>query len=247
MAHEETNKTRKCETCPVSAVSVELVNPLLVIVSYADHLMDDGRCTSNNRVLLERIKANALYAKALTEGIGDLTLVEGGTLKVSVSDFDLMIHVQEALVSSRLSAEKKGLKFDLDFASGVPSRVQTDHRLLARIIQNIVDNAVKYTQQGSIKIRVSFSPKESLVNVSVEDTGIGIPADQRSRLFHICGRTDNAKRLATGTGLSLFLAKRFALALGGDVRLVRSVVGQGSEFNVSFKTGHDPATPPLTT
>jgi two-component system phosphate regulon sensor histidine kinase PhoR len=138
--------------------------------------------------------------------------------------------IESCVETTRFRADQKKLALRVECPESLP-KIRGDARRLSEILQNLFDNAVQYTPEGG-QITVRASAEASWVRISVADTGIGIPSDQRQRIFERFYRVDAARsREAGGTGLGLSIARHLAEAHGGRIE-VESEVGRGSTFTL---------------
>jgi two-component system, OmpR family, phosphate regulon sensor histidine kinase PhoR len=140
--------------------------------------------------------------------------------------------IESCATTTLMRASRRELSLDVNFPPALPP-VRGDASLLREVLQNLLDNAVQYTQPGG-KITLSAAPRDSEVVVTVADTGIGIPVAEKERIFERFYRVDAARsREVGGTGLGLSIAKHIVEAHGGRI-WVDSSVGQGSQFHFSI-------------
>ena len=168
---------------------------------------------------------------ALINEILDLSRIEAGRLQLEVQDFDLadlLRRMAEALASL---ATAKGLQLEADVASGV-DRMTSDPRRVAQVVSNLLTNAVKFTERGSVHLRAQASDDQ--VIIVVQDTGRGIAAEDLAQIFKPFVQVgDSGTQHHDGTGLGLAISLQLARALGGDIR-VQSTPGEGSRFELTL-------------
>jgi anti-sigma regulatory factor (Ser/Thr protein kinase) len=134
----------------------------------------------------------------------------------------------------RVHADQKGLELSAVVEATVPPTVETDAVRFRQMLLNLLGNAVKFTEQGSVSVRTRYSSSDSTLTVEISDTGIGIPAAAIDRVFQPFHQADSSVvRRHGGTGLGLSIVKRFAVLLGGDVT-VTSQPGSGSTFTLTI-------------
>lgn len=215
--------------------SHELRSPADAIRSIARTLLEGycGELNERQRNLVDRIERRA---RILAETVSDLlTLAQGrlGHATFSPQAVDLGRLVQESMQLFEERAAEKGLRMEAE-SGPEEAMVSGSEELVRSVLTNLVANAISYTPAGgSIRLRVSVSGAQVVLEVS--DTGIGIPRDERDRLFHEFFRASNAKRLTeTGTGLGLAIVKESIERCGGSIS-VDSEVGKGTTFRVSFR------------
>jgi signal transduction histidine kinase len=214
-------------------MSHEIRTPLGAILGFTDLLSDGSTSEEERRECVEIIKRNGKQLARLIDEILDLTKVESQRLDLETIEFSLRELIQD--LSSLLvhEAEKKGLQFSFDCAPSVPDRFISDPNRLRQILINLIGNAVKFTSAGWVKVSVSLS--EGLTGKQLEfivsDSGIGLTEEQAAKLFQPFMQADSSMtRRFGGTGLGLALSRRLARALGGDVTILKTRLGEGSSF-----------------
>ena len=178
----------------------------------------------------------------LINDILDLSKVEAGKMELMIEDLRLADLVQRLRRTFAHVAEEKGLGFTLDIDAGLPSSLRTDGNKLEQVLNNLLSNAFKFTANGTVRLHLGRPgtgvavPEallgQSLVALTVSDTGIGIPPDKFQRVFNAFEQVDaGTSRQFGGTGLGLAISRRIAQLLGGDI-VLRSESGTGSQFTV---------------
>ena len=209
----------------------ELRTPLQPIMGYADRLLKKGNLTRWQKERILIILQNAKGLLRLIQDILDINKIETGIMKFSMEEVDIVNLVKGVYTSFKPSVEDKKLRFILD-APEIKSCVETDPQKLTQVFFNLIDNAVKFTDQGSITIKVEDG--QDTVVVSIADTGIGIAEKDISHLFTKFFQTDSSlKRKQRGTGLGLAISREIIKTHGGKI-LVESVLGEGSTFRVKL-------------
>jgi two-component system phosphate regulon sensor histidine kinase PhoR len=211
----------------VANASHELKTPLTSIRGYAETLLHGGLSDEANRSrFVETIRTQAERLEALVDDLLSLADLERPDAELDLKDWDLGGIVRELASSFDDLTARRGLAMDVDAPSGV--WVHCDRKRLELALRNLIDNAVKYTEAGWVRIRVSKSASSARVEVS--DSGRGIPAEHVPRLFERFYRVDQGRsRALGGTGLGLSIVKH-AIGLHGGTTGVESRVGEGSTF-----------------
>jgi signal transduction histidine kinase len=180
------------------------------------------------------VRNSSRHLLSLINDILDLSKIEAGQLQVHREAFDLRQSVQRIVATVRPMAEAKSLALDEAVDPRVGA-VTSDRRRVEQILLNLLTNAVKFTDAGSIAVRVE--PADGAVRIAVSDTGIGLAAGEASQLFQPFLQIDSGTtRRHEGTGLGLAICRRLAHLLGGDVT-VESAPGAGSTFTLSLPLG----------
>jgi two-component system, OmpR family, phosphate regulon sensor histidine kinase PhoR len=215
----------------VANVSHELKTPLTVINGFAETLLEPDIDPAQRRQFVGTIQSNVLRMQRIVDDLLDLARYESGGWAPNPSSVDLRAAAAEIFLLVRPEAERKKLELCTEIAPGA-ERANADPTALRQILQNLVENAVRYTPGG--KVTVFARPAERGVTVGVRDTGIGIPAEHLSRIFERFYRVDAGRsREGGGTGLGLAIVKHLAEAHGGSVHAT-STVGMGTEIAVFF-------------
>ena len=232
-------------------MSHEIRTPMNGVLGMANLVRRAG-VTSQQQDYLEKIETSGRYLLGIVDDILDLSKIEAGKLELSPRDFALDDLVRDitAVVGDRASA--KGLAFRVDIANA-PTWLHGDSARLAQALVNYLGNAVKFTEHGSIALGCRVLDADDtgyLLRFEVADTGIGMTADERIRIFEPFEQADNtARRRFQGSGLGLAIAKRLADLMGGEVG-VESEPGKGSSFWLTVRLSRGaprsitPAAPP---
>jgi signal transduction histidine kinase len=223
-------------------MSHELRTPLNSVIGFANLLLKNksGNLQTDDLTRLERIKANGFHLLTLVNDVLDLSRVEAGRMPLLLSDVNLDILVLETIseMESRIS-EKKEIRLLTD----LPSRLaafRTDERKFKQVLINLMNNALKFTEQGSITIGVVADAATARpTGLEVRDTGIGIPAEKREVIFEAFQQADNTTaRQFGGSGLGLTITAALLKLMGHRLEL-DSEVGRGSTFRIVFGTPED--------
>ena len=213
-------------------VSHEMRTPLMLILGPLDVILDggSGQLSDPMRKCLERVRRNAARLTALVDDLLDVSRLEAGKWQVVWQPVPIVEVVSQLVDDTRPAAEARGLDLRL-MVDGDPGAVLLDRRMFDKIILNLLGNAIKFTPSGG-SIDVELRDLGVDLEITVADTGEGIPADQLPLLFQRYGQVDRAaRRRSYGTGLGLALVKEFAELMGGRVA-VDSQLGLGARFQV---------------
>jgi len=222
-------------------MSHEIRTPLTAILGYAELLHDPEVAQAERADAARTIQRNGQHLLSVIDDILDLSKIEAGKLQIELlpcSPRQLVAEVVEAL---RVRAAAKGLSLVATCVGPIPEQILTDPTRLRQILLNLGGNAIKFTEHGSVTLEVSSrntagSDGGQLV-VAVVDTGIGLDAEQASRLFAPFQQADaSTTRRFGGTGLGLVISKRLAQSLGGDIS-VHGARGSGCRFELTIATG----------
>lgn len=224
----------------LSNMSHELRTPLNSLLILAKLLSENtnGNLTQKQVEYSQTIYSAGNDLLALINDILDLAKIESGTMAVDlqlVSFIDLQLDLDRTFREIALS---KGLEFTIDLQNSLPAHLTTDPKRLLQILKNLLSNAFKFTEQGSVTLRIS--PEETgMIAFAVHDTGIGIPADKQHIIFEAFQQADGTtSRKYGGTGLGLSISMELSRLLKGRITLV-SQPGQGSTFTLHLPEHYD--------
>jgi signal transduction histidine kinase len=172
------------------------------------------------------VRGSRDHLRALIDDILDLSALESGELRLSSRAIDVYPIAQEVVKEAGIAASAKGLKLEL---SGKPAVAWADPRRVRQIIGNVVGNAVKFTSQGSVTVRVD--PRDGGVSIAIADTGPGIAPKDHEAIFREFFQTGDVRRQRIGTGLGLAITRRLVKMHRGFIDL-RSQLGRGSLFTI---------------
>lgn len=230
-ATEAANTANAAKTDFLATVSHEIRTPLTGIRGYADLLLS-ANPRKDQRRHLERLREAGETLGALIDDILDLSRIEAGRIETTAAPFDLPALCDRVVALVRPVAEAKGLTLILGATDELPRFVAGDAKRITQVLLNLLNNAVKFTESGSVALSVSRS--ESGLRFAVTDTGIGIAQADHARLFQRFSQIDGSiSRSYGGSGLGLAISKGLVEAMGGRIGL-ESEAGQGSTFWVDL-------------
>ncbi|MGB0715680.1 MAG: PAS domain-containing protein [Phycisphaerae bacterium] len=226
-AHAEASTVAKSNF--LANMSHEIRTPMTAILGFAEALFE-SELNEEDRDAVDTIHRNGELLLNIINDILDFSKIEAGKMTVEQIDCTPTELLTDTFKLMQLRAESKGLTLKIDYLSDLPEQVRTDPTRLKQILVNLVGNAIKFTDQGSVTIEASWSNNEFAVDVV--DTGIGISSACLEELFQPFSQADESTtRRFGGTGLGLTISKRFAELLGGDITAA-SQPGEGSRFCV---------------
>ena len=206
-------------------------------------LLIDSELTPEQHEYAAAVRKSADALLGLISDILDFSKIEAGRLDMEVLDFDLLATVEDAADIVAMRAQAKGLEFICTVEPDIPSRLRGDPGRLRQIILNLTDNAIKFTHEGEVALRVRCEERTDervVLHVQVADTGIGIPEDRVEALFEPFTQADGStSRNCGGTGLGLSISKRLVEIMGGQIG-VESTIGRGSTFWFTAGFGRQP-------
>jgi signal transduction histidine kinase/HAMP domain-containing protein len=212
-------------------MSHELRTPLNAVLGYSELLVDGlyGAMPEKSIEVLERIQTNGKHLLGLINDVLDISKIEAGQLTLALEDYSVQALVETVVASAGSLAQKKGIELKTAVPGDLPAG-RGDQRRLTQVLLNIVSNAIKFTDTGSVEVRVGAVNGE--FNIAVHDTGPGIAPEDQARIFDEFQQVDNSMtRQKGGTGLGLSIARRLVNLHGGHIE-VQSSLGVGSTFNI---------------
>jgi PAS domain S-box-containing protein len=219
----------------VSRVSHELRTPLNAIIGYAEMLKEYvyGPINEKQSRAIDRIMLNSRHLLGIVNDLLDQAQIEAGIIRLRVSTFTAQELLEEVLNITEVLAQEKGLELTGYVDENVPSVLAGDRQRLHQILLNLTGNAIKFTEQGWVKVRI-YRPDKSHWAMEVTDTGCGIPEEAQPHIFEPFRQADSSMtRRHQGSGLGLSIVKQLVHLMGGEIAF-HSVVGQGSRFTVTL-------------
>ena len=245
--HRAADEASRAKSEFLANMSHEIRTPMTAILGFADLLLGNVHGDANT-LAANTIKRNGEYLLELINDILDLSRIEAGRLEVERIICSPAKVVADVAALMQVQAQAKGLSLDVEYVDEIPATIWCDPTRLRQILINLVGNAVKFTERGSIQLLTRLVNDEADSNqlqFDVVDTGIGMSGDQVANLFQPFTQGDvSTSRKFGGTGLGLSISKRLAEMLGGDIT-VRSTLGKGSTFSVTVDAGYLDGVPML--
>ena len=221
-------------------MSHEIRTPLNAIIGFGD-VLADGNLSDEQKGYVDTIRSSGKHLVVLINDILDFSKIEAGKLEVETIDCSVrkIFAVVESMM--RPAATEKGLEFAVQENAELPAVIRSDPARLQQCLINLANNAIKFTEEGHVYVKVSLENKDDkpFIRFDVEDTGIGIALDQQGVIFESFTQADGStNRKFGGAGLGLAITKRLAELLGGSLTLV-SEPGVGSVFTLTVPAGVD--------
>ena len=222
-------------------MSHEVRTPLNGILGFTELLLRgaDGGNEHERHEFLKTIRDSGRQLLNLINDVLDISKIESGQFRVETAPHSPDQILAQVIAPLRVTAVQKGLTLEYRWDSRIPETIQTDPHRLNQLLTNLVGNAIKFTEKGSVLVIARLEERDGgpQLKFEVHDTGIGIAADKLDVIFQPFVQSDaSVTRKYGGTGLGLAICRRIAESLGGELT-VRTVVGQGSVFTATIDTG----------
>lgn len=221
----------------VASMSHEIRTPLTAITGFAESLMDRNLSASDRAHAVDAIIRGGRHLGRLVDDILDFSKIEAGRVEVERVETPLVDLLRGVAMEGADLARTKGLDFSVTVQTPWPRTIRTDPTRARQILINLVSNAVKFTEQGAVRLHISLDREGALLVCAVEDSGIGIDEHRLSEVFESFTQADvSTARTHGGSGLGLTIARGLARLLGGDLS-AQSTPGVGSCFTATLDTG----------
>ena len=240
-AREEALAASKAKSEFLANMSHELRTPMNGVIGFAELLSDTG-LSAEQRQFVDAIQSSGQTLLAIIDDLLSFSKLEAGQPELVANPVSVRDCVEEALDALAAAAAEQGIEMTYFIDSAVPAVIEADETRLHQILLNLLSNAVKFTEEGEVALHVEVaSPPDDAsgryeIHFRVRDTGIGIPEEERDRLFESFTQVDSSRsREYGGTGLGLSISKRLVEAMDGEI-WVESEVGKGSIFHFTIRT-----------
>ena len=219
-------------------ISHEIRTPMTAILGYTDILKKDGNSDVERDDAIRIIDQNADHLLGLIDDILDIAKIEAGKFQVEKQETDFAQLLNQVFSLLNVKAQDKNLDLEFSFETKVPESLMIDPKRVKQILCNIVGNAIKFTDRGKVSVLVSFFENSSEIMILVTDTGIGMNKGQVKKLFRPFQQADTSvSRKYGGSGLGLVLSRDLARQMGGDIRVLKSLPGKGTDIEIRLAVG----------
>jgi len=238
------DEANRAKSSFLANMSHEIRTPVSVILGYSELLGDESLTANSRNEYIETIQRNSKYLVQLISDVLDISKIEAQQLEINKETFNLSMEISQVLLTFQKSIEDKNLTLTIEHKGLFPEFITTDALLLRQILVNLISNAIKFSNKGTIKLTIGLTPPPSgdspgKLQFKVIDTGKGIHRSNQKKIFTLFSQEDSSiSRKYGGTGLGLHLSRQLIRALGGEIELTSSVEGKGSEFTFTIDPGY---------
>lgn len=237
VARDEAINANRSKSEFLANMSHEIRTPLTAVIGFAESLLDSSHTMEERVDFINRIIQAGKHLLRIINEILDLSKIEANRLEIECIPFSLVDVFRDIYSLVNLQAMEKGLSFKISYETPVPGKIKSDPVRLKQILLNLCNNAIKFTKEGNVNLKVSCDTRSEMLTVKVIDSGIGLTYEQLTKLFKPFSQADaSTTRKYGGTGLGLHLSKQLAGKLGGGLS-VESTSDVGSCFTLTISTG----------
>ena len=237
-ARDEAEAANIAKSAFIATMSHELRTPLNAILGFSELMSMDSNATTSQKDTLAIINRSGAHLLNMINDVLDISKIEAGRLELEIQAFDLLKLIEDIGDMFSIRAQSKQLSFKVEIASNIQQYIKADSSKLRQILINLLGNAIKFTHDGGVILRVSTQPLADnvlvLLVIDIVDSGSGIAADQQAELFKPFVQLTQENSDVKGTGLGLAISKSLIKLMGGGIH-VSSILGVGSTFTIELR------------
>ena len=243
-AKEAADGANQAKSIFLANMSHELRTPLNSILGFTQLMSEDPALPSEHQDYVDIINTSGEHLMRLINGVLAMSKIEAGQLTLNPETFELPRFLHDLDDVLELKAQDKGLMLHIETAPDVPSHIYGDQGMLRQILLNLLGNSIKFTSEGTVSLHVSLmsdiepahssNHHEITLQFAVEDTGVGIAADELDALFQPFQQTQSGRQSGQGTGLGVSLCQQYVRLMGGELD-VESTLGEGTRFTFAIQ------------
>ena len=239
-AHEATELARAAQSASqlksdfLANTSHELRSPLTAMQSALSMVLDD-MCQSREeeRHWLSMSYAASEQLQRFISDLLDFAQIEAGRVRLETQDFDLQLLIEEVVARNKARAQEKGLAVIVNYPAGPRQQALVDYTKARRVLDNLLDNAIKFTDHGHVSVSVEPNVPSGFVDIIVADSGLGIPVEMQAQVLEPFVQVDSSStRVHNGFGLGLSMARRLTELMGGSLLIASPGVDQGTNVTL---------------
>ncbi len=238
-ARDEAEAANIAKSAFIATMSHELRTPLNAILGFSELMSMDSNATTSQKDTLAIINRSGAHLLNMINDVLDISKIEAGRLELEIQAFDLLKLIEDIGDMFSIRAQSKQLSFKVEIAANIQKYIKADSSKLRQILINLLGNAIKFTHDGGVILRVSTQPLADdvlvmLLVIDIVDSGSGIAADQQAELFKPFVQLTQENSDVKGTGLGLAISKSLIKLMGGGIH-VSSILGVGSTFTIELR------------
>lgn len=242
-SRQDAETANKAKSSFLANISHEIRTPMNAIMGFTQLMAKDSELKESHRRNLDTILENGKHLIEILHNILEIANIESGRTYLKEKELDLSQLLKQIEHDLQAECPKKGLKYTLHIENEVPQYMIADGDKIEKILRNIIDNGIKFTKKGHIRIRISGyrSGNIPFLNFYIQDTGIGISKEYQEYIFNSFGRTEYEIQTRNGTGLGLAISRNYARQICGDILVSsRKNVGSTFQFYFPYKESRNP-------
>lgn len=236
-ANDKLKELDKLKTEFLALASHQLRSPLTAIKGYTSMLLDGdfGHIEDKQKEAVNRVFESSVHLTKVVEDLLNVSKIESGGMQYQKAPFDMEKAVSDLARDLAITAQKRNLTLTFSTDKKSPYTVNGDMEKITQVILNLIDNSIKYTKEGGISVKLSKDDRSKMISLAITDTGMGISAEEKEKLFGKFARGEGGKTNTGGSGLGLYLAKTIIEAHNGYIRIDSPGVGKGSTFTIELE------------